>query len=96
MTTQQVLDILKHFKTEAGSEYGIASLGLFGSFARNQACPESDVDVVVTLNAVDPFRMVHLREALEQRLGMPVDLVRLRPTMNPLLRERIERDAIYV
>jgi len=97
MTTRQdALNSLKRFKAEAGSRYGIVSLGIFGSVARNQAVEGSDVDVVVETERVNPFQLVHLKSELEQILGMQVDLVRQRKRMNGFLRKQIERDAIYV
>ena len=39
---------------------------------------------------------VQLKQALEQAPGRPIDVVRLREKMNPRLKSRIERDAVYV
>jgi predicted nucleotidyltransferase len=96
ITQQDAIDRLKKFKHEASSRYGIVSLGIFGSVARNQAINGSDVDVVVEMEKVNPFQMVHLKDDLEQIFGVRVDLVRLRKNMNEFLRKQIERDAIYV
>jgi len=96
ITRQDALNSLKKFKAETGSEYGIVSLGIFGSVARNQAVEGSDLDVVVETERVDPFQLVHLKSELEQILGVQVDLIRQRKRMNELLRKQIERDAIYV
>lgn len=96
ISRKQALTRLRGFKETSGSNYGIVSLGVFGSLARNQASESSDVDVVVeTLNA-DAFQMVHLREELKKLLNTDVDIVRKRPTMNPFLKKRIEQDAVYV
>ncbi|MDF7822795.1 nucleotidyltransferase domain-containing protein [Pontiellaceae bacterium B12227] len=96
ITQQQAISSLKKFKAEAGSEYGIISLGIFGSLARNQATELSDIDVVVETEVVNPFQMVHLKEQLELILDMPVDIVRMRKTMNAFLKKRIENEAVYV
>ena len=71
-------------------------LGVFGSVARDEAGAESDVDIVFETDAPNLFRTAHLREELEQWLARPVDIVRLRPTMNSALRERILLEARYV
>ena len=39
---------------------------------------------------------MHIKEDIQDRLGVPVDIIRVRPKMNPQLKQRIERDAIYV
>jgi len=90
------LHTLEKFKRVDGDRYGILSIGLFGSFARNQASELSDVDIVVRTKTPDPYIMVHIKEDLEEQLRMPVDLVRFRETMNPFLRHRIEKEAVYV
>lgn len=96
ISKKQALIRLQGFKETNGSKYGIVSLGVFGSLARNQASEKSDVDVVVeTLNA-DAFQMVHLKDELKNLLNTEVDIVRKRPTMNPFLKKRIEQDAVYV
>ena len=71
-------------------------IGIFGSFARDEATDASDVDVVVVLQIPDPYRMVHLKEELEQALGRPVDLLRYRQSMNQFLKERIDQEGLYV
>lgn len=96
VSRQQALTALERFKSEAGSEYGIVSLGVFGSLARNEAKEGSDVDVVIETETADPFRIIHLKEHLETLLNTRVDIVRKRQNMNPFLKKRIERDAVYV
>ena len=39
--------------------------------------------------------MVHIKEDLQDLFGKPVDIVRLRNNMNPILLSRIQRDGIY-
>jgi len=70
-------------------------LGIFGSVARDQATEASDVDIVVEMPP-DLFQMVHMKEDLEELLGIPVDLIRLHKHMNTFLKNRIEAEAIYV
>ncbi len=96
ITRQQALKTLQQFKAESGSEYGIISLGIFGSLARNQATESSDVDVVIETETVNPFQIVHIKEQLETLLETHVDIVRKRATMNAFLKKRIENEAVYV
>ena len=88
--------LLKAFKEQHAEEYHLRTLGYFGSYARNEATPESDIDVVFQTDRPDLFITAMLRQALENFLGRPVDVVRLRDTMNPRLKARIEREATYV
>lgn len=96
ITREQALYRLQQFKDQDGSKYGIVSLGLFGSLARNQASSDSDVDVVIETRTADAFQIVHLKEDLEELLQTHVDIVRKRPRMNPFLKKRIDKDAVYV
>ncbi len=96
MKQSNLLDKLKNYKNDNAQKYGILSLGVFGSFARNQATQSSDVDIVVRMETPDPFILVHIKEELEEQLHMPVDIVRFREKMNHFLRNRIEREALYV
>ena len=96
ISKKQTLSLLERFKNETGSEYGIVSLGVFGSLARNEAKEDSDVDLIVETEKADPFLLVHMKEQLEVLLNAPVDIVRKRQNMNPFLKKRIEKNAIYV
>ncbi|GAB4296766.1 MAG: nucleotidyltransferase domain-containing protein [Oscillatoriaceae cyanobacterium] len=92
----KVLEVLGQLKPILKDKYGVSRLGIFGSFARNEATESSDVDVVLELEQPNLFMMVHIKEELEKNLGKPVDLVRYRDRMNPYLKVRIDREAIYV
>jgi len=76
--------------------YGVRELALFGSVARDQARPDSDVDLLVEFDRpVGLFAFLDLQEYLEGLLGRPVDLV-TRPALKPQLRERILAEAVNV
>ena len=76
--------------------HGVVSLSLFGSFARNQPRPDSDVDLLVDFGRPATFdQYMDLKLYLEDLLGMRVDLVTL-GGMRPRLRPRIEAEAIRV
>jgi predicted nucleotidyltransferase len=92
----QLQDVLRKFKLEHGEEYRISALGYFGSYARNEATEESDVDIVFDTDAPNLFRTSAMRLKLEETLGRHVDVVRLREHMNPRLKARVEREAVYV
>lgn len=91
----EYLHILRSVKEEYAAKYGIELIGLFGSVARNEHTEDSDIDVFVSIKSPDYFTMCALKEEIENRCGRKVDLLRLRPTLRPLLKQRIERDGIY-
>jgi predicted nucleotidyltransferase len=93
---QQVIELLSQHKPEWRRLYGIQELSLFGSLARNEAIPGSDVDLCVILEPPNPFMLVHFQQAVQQLLGVRVDVVTRWPGMNPALKQEIERDAISI
>ena len=80
--------------------YGVRKLELFGSILRQDFDPEhSDVDLLVKFErrVADSFaNFLDLKEALEQLLGRPVDLVELRAIRNRRLRHHIEQSQSAV
>jgi predicted nucleotidyltransferase len=72
---------------------GARSLALFGSFARDEATPESDVDLLVDLDRHTFDRYMDLKIRLEDLLGRRVDLV-LVEKLKPRVRDKILREAI--
>ena len=76
--------------------FGISGVALFGSFARDQAAAESDVDVLVRFDAPPDWkRYFGAQEYLEDLLGRPVDLATDRE-VRAEIRGYVQRDAIDV
>ena len=96
MSTNEILMALRHYKQSHQKEYGIKSLGIFGSVSKRQFDENSDIDIFVELERPDMFLLADIKQDIERDLRMPVDIVRLREKMNPLLRRRIYQDGIYV
>ena len=92
----EVLEVLRCHKAEFAACYGVTELGVFGSVARDEAGTESDVDIVIRMTEPKLFFMVHIKDTLEEMLQRPVDIIQYRKTMNPFLKKRIDRDAVYV
>jgi predicted nucleotidyltransferase len=92
----EALRLLTGCKREMQTRYGITAIGLFGSFARNQATEDSDVDIVVQLSEPDLFTLVHIKDELEDALHRRVDILQYREKMNPYLKRQIEQEAVYV
>ncbi|NLF00771.1 MAG: nucleotidyltransferase family protein [Anaerolineales bacterium] len=93
---EEVLEILRRHKPQFAARYELTALGVFGSVARGEAGPGSDVDIVYVTDAPNLFRAARMKQELEHLLACSVDIVRLRERMNPRLRQRILREARYV
>jgi hypothetical protein len=76
--------------------FGVKSLAIFGSVARGESEPESDVDILVEFEGQATFdRYMELKFYLEDLLGCQVGLV-TRKALKPRIRPRVEREAVYV
>jgi predicted nucleotidyltransferase len=95
LTREDVLKILRDNKERFAEKYGVTKLGLFGSFARNEATEESDVDVCVEMPP-NFFSVEAVREELESSCRRTVDIVRFREELRELFKERLRRDTVYV
>ena len=96
ISTNEVIRLLKKFKAESALKYGITSLGLFGSFARNQQRETSDVDVFVTLKESDFFVLQRIKEELENLVHNKIDVVNYRESLRNSFKQNILNDAIYI
>ena len=94
LSQDQILSTLKAYKEKYTQQYGIEEIGLFGSYARNQAKEESDVDVFIKLKHSNLFLLSRIRIELEELFGVHTDVVQLRDKMNMYLKKHIEQEAI--
>ena len=96
MKQEVLLQILKQENDELSKQFGVKSLSLFGSVARNEATSTSDVDLLVEFSRpVGYFGVFALQDYLEKLLGGPVDLGTF-DSLKPYMRERVMRDLIHV
>ena len=75
MKRDQITQILQAHRSELEQKYGVKSLSLFGSVARDEDGPASDVDLLVEFTRpVGYFGLFALQDHLESLLGSKVDL----------------------
>ena len=97
-TKEEIIDFLKMHEKRLKEQYHLVRLGLFGSFARNEAKKESDVDILIELE--DNTEDIHelkksLRSYLQKSFHRNVDLAREK-YLKSYAKEMILRDTIYV
>jgi len=100
VTKSNILSYLKNKKSELNELYGITSLGLYGSYARDEATQKSDIDIFYErdknfeLNSGLDF--LNISDQLANDLHVDkVDFVSLE-FMNPIIKYYAKKDFIYV
>ena len=94
MKRDGVLRFLSEHRAELREQFGVKSLSLFGSVARDEATDFSDVDLLVEFDR--PVGLLHVigtEQHIEKVLGVSVDLV-LRRAVLPELRADIYAEAV--
>ncbi len=96
MTRQEVLDLLAEHQAQLRRRFGVRKIAPFGSYARDEARPDSDVDLLVEFEGAATFLgFMGLIEYLEALFGTRVDVVtpgKLKPRARPY----VERELIRV
>ena len=96
MDRASILALLQEHRDLIATRFGARHLALFGSAARDELRPESDVDVLVDFDGPATFDgYFDLKDYLEGLLGRPVDLVTDKG-LKPRARQHIERDLVRV
>lgn len=96
MSREHTLALISAIKPELAARYGVTGLALFGSTAREEAGPDSDVDVLVSFDGpATSDRYFGVQFCLEDLLSRPVDLVTDK-ALRPELRAHIEKEAVRV
>jgi predicted nucleotidyltransferase len=97
MDRDAVLERLRAHEAELKA-MGVSRLSLFGSVARGEAGPDSDVDLAAEFDPkarITLFELGGLNVHMEELLGVPVDIV-AEPTAHPRFQSRIDRDRVHV
>jgi len=96
MDRKQITLIIKRHLPDLKREFSVRSLGLFGSYARDDAGKRSDVDILVEFDEVpDLLRFIALQIHLGELLGMKVDLV-MKDALKPAIGKFILDEVIPI
>jgi predicted nucleotidyltransferase len=92
----QALSMISGRLPELSRVFGVRSLSVFGSVARDEATATSDVDILVEFDGPTTFdRYFGVKEALEELLGTRVDLA-TPPMLKPRLKLEVDREGVRV
>lgn len=90
-----IVGALRELLPELRRRYPVASLAVFGSWARGEARADSDLDLLVEFDGPIGWQIVTLEDELSRHLGLQVDLVPRR-TLRPHIGTRILAEAVPV
>ena len=94
MTTYERLHGMRDRIQETAQRHGVTRIRVFGSVARQEDSPQSDIDFLVVVGSrTTPWFPAGLILELEDLLGRPVEIVTER-SLNPLVRQRVLEEAI--
>ena len=93
----RILQILRAHLPELVKKYPIKSLGVFGSYVRNDATAESDLDVLIELQegARLGYAFIRIENELSDLLGVKVDLIE-KKTLKPRILENVLKEVVKV
>ncbi len=93
LTSTEYIGLIRNCLPHIQKEYGVEALSVFGSVARGENGPDSDVDILV---AMPPHitKLQGLKQYLEQKLNTTVDLVRYHAHLSTRFLTQISQDAV--
>lgn len=89
-----IIQFLKGNKSLLEKEFGVIKIALFGSYARGEARPDSDIDLLIEMPHKSFEKRLELRDFLEQRFGKKVD-VGYFDSVRSFIMHHVEKDLIY-
>lgn len=95
MNDKEILRILREEKPYLVDNFGLISIGLFGSYAKGSARSDSDIDVIVELKEPRFDAIAGLQIYLEGRFGKPVEVIRKRNRLSERFLRRISETVQY-
>ncbi len=92
---ENIANILKANKLDLLARYHLKSIGIFGSFTREDFKDDSDIDILIDYDQPLGIEFIDLAEELEKILNLKVDLVS-KNGVKPKYLEEIQKDLVYV
>lgn len=96
MNKEDIIAFLKTHKEEMRQKFGVTKIGLFGSYVRNEAKENSDIDIAVEMNEEHIFRnFFALEQYLTNHLRKNVD-IGTESSIKPVAKKAIMKEIVYV
>ncbi|HWA06338.1 MAG TPA: nucleotidyltransferase domain-containing protein [Ignavibacteria bacterium] len=95
LNKENIIEFLQKNKPYLHNEYGVESIGLMGSYARDEQNDDSDIDFIVEFDELDYSKMVALAIFFENEFGRKVDIINKKNITRKSLIKRSKTEAIY-
>ncbi|MCK5722063.1 MAG: nucleotidyltransferase domain-containing protein [Gammaproteobacteria bacterium] len=95
LSHKDILRLLKAEKAFLRNEFGVITIGLFGSYAKGNQQVDSDIDLLVELKEPRFEWIAGLQIYLEKRFDKKIELVRKSDNVNRRFTQRIENEMLY-
>jgi predicted nucleotidyltransferase len=96
MKKDEIINTLQTDKQFLKENYGVVTIGLFGSYAKGLEKPDSDIDFFVEFNEPSYSLLMGLYSYLENKLKAKIEIVRKGPHVSERFFNNIKNDLIYV
>ena len=94
LTKEEILASLRENKDFFKKKFAIDNIMLFGSYARNEATKESDIDILIECKKKTFKNYINILRFLEKLFNKKIDVIYL-DTVNPFIMELIEEELAY-
>ncbi|MFH1156918.1 MAG: nucleotidyltransferase domain-containing protein [Pseudomonadota bacterium] len=95
LSKNEIIDSIRIEKDFLKEKFGVLNIGLFGSFAKDQQNPDSDIDFLVEFSEPRFDWIASLQIYMEKKFKRRIEIVRKRNLSNSKFFERIEREIMY-
>jgi uncharacterized protein len=97
-TLEEIKTKLEELKPILKERFQVETIGVFGSYSREEQKKKSDVDILVAFvepNDIDLLDFIEIKQFLSRKLKIKVDLV-TKNALKPRIRDKILQETIYV
>ncbi len=93
-TKEEILAFLKEHKNELYNRFSVTKIGLFGSYAKDEADESSDIDIAISTENKDFFIREDLKDYLQEHFQKPVDIGYI-DSFREFYKKRISKEILY-
>jgi uncharacterized protein len=97
-TLQEIKSKIEEIKPVLKEKFQVETIGVFGSYSREEQKKTSDVDILVTFlepNDIDLIDFIEIKEFLSEMLQVKVDLVK-KSALKPIIKDKILEETVYI